>query len=628
VALYYAPPPPFVGGKQPSAGPGPFQVASGAFSATLSETAATSDAYTETSAAAATLTETAATSDGYTETTASPASLADTAATSDSFTETTNASLAETAATSDAYTETLAATASIGETTATSDLYATGVAIANLYCNLAAWTNQSYSVGNCVSASGNAYRCTTAGTAPTTPSGTSTTPVSFGAGTSQWVWLSAITFSGASADLMFSAAVSGATSSGGLTGSISQPIIWQLWNVNGVTMQTAAVNTAFLTLTGHALTPTNNLTITPALGEGFRDPGIVNALAFNAANGVSFTLPNATGGINYFNITDPNITFDGIQFKDPAATSGCTVLNLNAGANNFHLRNCIIDGTAQAGAQIIDFASGVTGTLFTNSLLIDRQATNANLVSIKDGAASASSATFVNCTFVAINSQSTQFALLSNGTGTTSWLVRNCVSINYLGGMLSATTPAAGEADHCGTNATKVLGAGGTDLGGELLSQTVANMFLSSTADFRLKFGSPFLDTGVTDTTNIPTSDDIFRTARPKGMAWDMGACEYPVPDGSIIYVNSGPIIDNNGDVWTINSANNGEAYKNGSAPVFSNNVYALYWEGGVVYMQNLGNQWYSWSGSAWTGYFGPFFGDNPMFPTLCGRLQIQIWDH
>lgn len=97
-------------------------------------------------------------------------------------------------------------------------------------------------------------------------------------------------------------------------------------------------------------------------------------------------------------------------------------------------------------------------------------------------------------------------------------------------------------------------------------------------------------------------------------------------PDGTVIFINSGSIVDNSGNVWTINAANNGEAYENGSPPVFSSFAYALYWEGGVIYMQNQVNQWYAWSGSIWNGYFGPLFGGPAVLPPR--PAPIQIWDN
>ena len=402
---------------------------------------------------------------------------------------------------------------------------------ANLYCNLAAYANRTYSVGECLASGGNAYQCTTPGTTPTAPSGTSTTPVSFGLGTSKWVWLSAITFSGATADAVFSAALAGATSVGGLTGSVTQPIIWQCW-YTGATWQTSAVGIPFLTLTGHSFTSTNRFTLKFAQGRSIRDQGAAIPGAFNASFG-SFTLPNAVGTQNYFNIYDPNVTFDGLQFKDPITNSDSTIIKLNPGANNFHLRNSIVEGTAQSSALMVDIgagtASNLTGILFTNCLFVDHQAANTNTAPIKDGTSSATSVTFVNCTHIAINPQNAAAAVVANGTGANSWIMRNCVAMNYGTGLLASPT-GCGDVEYCGTDANKVLNvAGGTIGSGNLISQTAANMFVSTTADFRLKIGSPFLNTAILDSTNIPANDDLFRTSRPQGSTPDMGAFEFPL---------------------------------------------------------------------------------------------------
>ena len=47
--------------------------------------------------------------------------------------------------------------------------------------------------------------------------------------------------------------------------------------------------------------------------------------------------------------------------------------------------------------------------------------------------------------------------------------------------------------------------------------------------DFRAKTGADILDAGTTDSTNVPNANDIAKTARPQGSAWDIGAWELVV---------------------------------------------------------------------------------------------------
>lgn len=97
-----------------------------AFTASISDTVATSDSFTETGqTATGTVSDTVATSDSYTPTFQQTASVSDTVATSDAYTITADSlSISDSVATSDSYTpSTFAPTASVTDTVATSDAY-------------------------------------------------------------------------------------------------------------------------------------------------------------------------------------------------------------------------------------------------------------------------------------------------------------------------------------------------------------------------------------------------------------------------------------------------------------------------------------------------------------------------
>lgn len=97
-----------------------------AFTASISDTVATSDSFTETGqTATGTVSDTVATSDSYTPTFQQTASVSDTVATSDAYTITADSlSISDSVAASDSYTpSTFAPTASLSDTVATSDSF-------------------------------------------------------------------------------------------------------------------------------------------------------------------------------------------------------------------------------------------------------------------------------------------------------------------------------------------------------------------------------------------------------------------------------------------------------------------------------------------------------------------------
>jgi hypothetical protein len=377
----------------------------------------------------------------------------------------------------------------------------------NIHIGLSAWTNHTFTLNERCSTGGNAYQCTTAGTSTSAPTGTGSS-INNG-GVAVFKWLSAITYSTLSAWVA------------GIPATLTQPIVGQLWNNSAIT---TAAGTAYLTLSGHTTSGTNTITLTCAPGESFRDKLVLQGTALNASqsNGVLFQLPASAGGINYFDITDANVIFNGLQFQDPDSTSNCTIINTNSGASGFKLRNCIIDGYAQTGGAYI-VAIGDAATL-ANCLIIDREAANANNIPI---VFTAGTSVMANCTLVAINSQSTACATTNTNTGVASLTITNTIATGYNGFSIAAGVSGGTTVNHSATSSTTV-GTNSTNGTGNLFSKTAASQFVSSTTDFRLiGTGASAYDAGATDTTDIPTADDIAGTARPQSSSWDIGAWEF-----------------------------------------------------------------------------------------------------
>jgi hypothetical protein len=390
---------------------------------------------------------------------------------------------------------------------------ASGANASNIHVGLSPWVaSHGYVAGNRVASTfggiTNAYQANGTGTSGSvTPNGTGS---AFTDGTLTWKYLSHVDFS----DLP--------TWVNSIPQTLTQPIIGLLWN-NGTITTTAG--TPFLTL-GNPASPRvtssiNTITLKPAPGEGIRDSliGGSTALTFNATKGVSFTLPNATGGINYIDIYDGNVILSGLQFLDPSAVSGSTIVCQENSSSALTLTDCILDGYSQTGGATIVQASTQT-FLMTNCLLVDRTSANptyGDAISVQSNANS-----IVNCTIVALNAPGTlSAAILDNSSAS---LVRNCIIMGYQTPIGGGGGP-IGLVDHCLFD-TATPGGAAVDNGGNLYLKLAANQFISATADFRLKAGADALNTAATDTTNIPNSDDIAGTHRPVGLAWDIGCYE------------------------------------------------------------------------------------------------------
>jgi hypothetical protein len=383
----------------------------------------------------------------------------------------------------------------------------------NIHVGLTGWVGPfNYVVGNRVVNAGNAYQCITAGTS-TSGAGPTSTGSNITDGTVRWKWLSAVDFSTLAA------------AQAALPATFTQPITWLIWNSAG-TISIPGSTTPYLTLSGHTTSSVNNLTITTAPGEGLRDSVALGhtPLAFNAAAGVSITTPTATPGfsLGWFDIADANVVIDGLQFRDPNPSSGCTLISSEAGAAGLTLRNCLFDGAAQPGP--IPILSLSNTALLTNCVIIDRQPSTAASVAITAN----STCTIVNCTAYAGTAASNTVMLLSNSTTVGGSRIRNTASFGYATGV--GFTGGGGVSgniivDHC-VSSSATIGSGCTDGGGNLLSRLAATNLLAPGTDLRLTLGAACVDAGVADLVDIPLGTDFAGLARPQGAAWDVGAFE------------------------------------------------------------------------------------------------------
>lgn len=360
---------------------------------------------------------------------------------------------------------------------------------------------------------GNVYQCVTAGTSTSAPTGNGTA-INNG-GTAYFNFLSTYDY----ASLADWAAA--------LPTTLTQPVVASLWNNGPIT---TAAGTPFLTLSGHTTSSSNNITITAANGESFISYLVNNPsapLAFSS-NGVNFVLPSAPGNINYFNIQDANVVFQGLQFQDPYSASNSTILQFSQTAA---IAQCIIDGYGQAGGSyIFDMVlSGpsTSAVSFLDCLVIDRASSSSTGITC----ASNYNTVIANCTFVLLNGAPTQGGIVNKtaATGVT-FTVTNTIMMGYNGEYALLTTGGSITETYGLFSASSVTGAGVTGLTGNVYNAVGSSTFVNPTTNFRLIAGSPAINTGTADTADIPSTVDIIGTTRPQGPAWDIGAYEFFIP--------------------------------------------------------------------------------------------------
>lgn len=264
---------------------------------------------------------------------------------------------------------------------------------------------------------------------------------------------------------------------------------------------------AGVTLSGNTTDSTHTITLTTHAGQSFRDNASVqtNALRYNQSNGVgirttaNYATPIATSVVN--------CTFSNLQCK-------------SSGAN----ATIFIDSTGGSAVSFMNCVSEISSGLGLNANNSAPTSTNCLWYMHQSGAefcfSGYASAIFANCTIV---NTSGGGGTLHQNAGSGGSRYTNCAFFGWTtlhtgGGALTGSFNCSDVAITFGTN--------------NQASKTFANQFVSisnTTGDFRLKTGADCLDTGLTDTADIPAANDIAGTSRPQGSAWDIGCWELVV---------------------------------------------------------------------------------------------------
>jgi hypothetical protein len=108
---------------------------------------------------------------------------------------------------------------------------------------------------------------------------------------------------------------------------------------------------------------------------------------------------------------------------------------------------------------------------------------------------------------------------------------------------------------------------------------------------------------GTTSSTQAPSSaDSAFRAASDVKAAVKATAAAKASPNGAAIPPES-KIVDSGGHVWTLVG---GIAYKNGVDAGHSSELTLLVYDNKIIYAENSGGSWYSWSSKGWEASDAP----------------------
>ena len=401
--------------------------------------------------------------------------------------------------------------------------------LSNVHPGLNPWVNGStFTLGQRCSFGGFAYQCIVPGLSVVSPNLDPATQSGFSSGWSsgfgtgnvaEFKLLSSIDYTSLQAAAN---AIMNTYAVGGLTAN--QVVL--NWND---TPLTAPLNGAILQYYGIASNGFTT-TFTCAPGESFRDGAGGNPLTFNAAAGVSFDAP-ATGTESnaslYVYINVANVTFDGLQFRNLNPTGdtgpGDILIGIDTSGGNFTFQNGILDGRS-----LCYFSP--PGCNVLNSLLVSQQTNNPAAPQWPIKYDTNATGKVVNCTCVGFNPTGGNASMVTTiGIGPVN--ITNCAAFGLPDPFFCQNTGGSIIVDHCATSvASFSTNDGCTDAGGNLFNKNIANQFINQVNNFRLKAGADCINAGRTDTVDIPSALDIFRTPRPQAGAWDIGAFEFVFP--------------------------------------------------------------------------------------------------
>lgn len=277
----------------------------------------------------------------------------------------------------------------------------------------------------------------------------------------------------------------------------------QIWRGECFNQEFFSSSAQLLSVSGTTTDATRYKELTTYAGASFVDNASVqtNALRYNASNGAgirstyAWSAPVAVNE-SYFRISKMQI-------------SATTAVAFNGGATTgLVMDKCIVENSATVNEPLKTY--GVCTV--KNSLMVQRSTSTCAVLSNGTNA--------YNCTFVRTGSSTSNIFTGSYGTST----LQNCA---FFGG---ATTLASGSSTRTYTTCytdTASPPSGCTTVAYDTSTGSGFQNITDATRDFRIKTGSALIDSGTIETTHA--ANDIAGTARPSGLAYDVGCWELVV---------------------------------------------------------------------------------------------------
>lgn len=272
--------------------------------------------------------------------------------------------------------------------------------------------------------------------------------------------------------------------------------------------------TAAISLTGKSTNVTDFITLTTGAAQSFVDNAGVqsNPLRYDATKGVG--VRRTTNYNQLFNISEDYCTLTKLQIAH--AGTSINQQPITNTANHSTYDKLIVENSGNAGTFATVNMGGTTALLFTNSLVVARNAG----VGVGNGYGGA---TCVNVTAVCPSDVTATAAAFACPSGTMT--LKNVAGYGF-----TAFTSGAGTFAGSNNSSDQAIGFGSSNQA----SKTYASQFIATanaTRDFRAKTGGDLIDHGVTDTSDAGTTD-IAGTTRPSGSSWDIGAWELVAAGG------------------------------------------------------------------------------------------------
>lgn len=289
---------------------------------------------------------------------------------------------------------------------------------------------------------------------------------------------------------------------------------------------------ATITFTGKVTSSTCYAELTTAPGASFIDHATAstNPLRLDSTKGATITVTgNSTPALQ---ITQAYTRISKLQIRgtSQSSTAACPLYTNSAGTNA-DIDKCIVESYGRNSSLSTTARLTTAGTVIRNSIIIQRLSVDSAIALLSNGASA------YNCIFAA-----TGFTVTTGlRTASVAAVLKNC----YIGNVVSPTDEVVSP-----TKINSFSNATSTGFSVAPYNTTTFANVTDGTHDFRLVAGSLLIDAGATEATYSAT--DILGTARPTGVAYDVGAHELtaaPEPAASLNWTEETDITAITGDI-------------------------------------------------------------------------------